>query len=71
MDFDDTGTQLDIIDMKHRGDPEACCGAMFQHWLKGNGITPCSWRTLIELLDDLDEEVLAQEIETTVPNYAK
>ena len=71
MDFDDTGTQLDIIDIKHRGDPEACCEAMFQHWLKGNGITPCSWRTLIGLLEDLDQEVLAQEIETTVPNYAK
>ena len=66
MDFDESGTQLDIIDTKHRGDPEACCEAMFQHWLKGNGITPCSWRTLIELLDDLDKEVLAQEIEVAV-----
>ena len=50
MDFDDTGTQLDIIYMKYRGDPEECCEAMFQHWLKGNGVTPCSWRTLIENL---------------------
>ena len=71
MDFDESGTQLDIIDTKHRGDPEACCEAMFQHWLKGNGITPCSWRTLIELLDDLDEEVLAQEIEAAVLSSTK
>ena len=66
MNFDDDGTWLDIIDMKHRSDPEACCEAMFQHWLKWNGVTPCSWCMLIELLDDLDQEVLAQEIETTV-----
>ena len=71
MDFDKSGTQLDIIDTKHRGDPEACCEAMFQHWLKGNGISPCSWRTLIELLDDLDEDVLAQEIEAAVLSSIK
>lgn len=66
MDFDESGTQLEIFDIKYRGDPEACCEAMFQHWLKGNGVTPCSWRTLIELIDDLDQEVLAQDIETAV-----
>ena len=71
MDFDESGTQLDIIDAKHRGDPEACCEAVFRHWLKGNGLTPCSWRTLIELLDDFDEEVLAQEIEAALLSSAK
>ena len=71
MDFDDSGTQLDIIDTKHRGDPEACCEAMFQHWLKGNGVKPCSWRKLIELIDDCDQEVLAQDIQSALSALAK
>ena len=63
LDFDEAGAQLDIIDSKHRGDPEACCQAMFQYWVKGNGVTPCSWNTLIELLDDCDQQALAKEIQ--------
>ena len=70
MDFDDSGTQLDIIDTKHHGDPEACCEAMFQHWLKGNGVKPCSWRKLIELIDDCDQEVLAQDIQSALSALA-
>ena len=60
--FDDEGTQVATIDQKHRGDPVACCQAMFQHWLSGNGCKPLSWRTLIELLEDSDQEVLAGEV---------
>ena len=63
LDFDESGTQLDIIKKKHPSDPEACCRVMFQHWLKGNGVRPSSWRTLIELLEDCAQQVLAQEIQ--------
>jgi hypothetical protein len=63
LDFDEAGSQLDIIDSKHRGDPEACCQAIFQHWLKGNGVRPCSWNKLVELLDDCDQQALAEEIQ--------
>ena len=65
LDFDESGSKLALIKADH-STSEACCRAMFQHWLNGNGITPYSWRTLIGLLDDLDEEVLAQEIEDVV-----
>ena len=40
LEFDDSGTQLSIIEEKHDGAPEPCCRAMFQHWLKGNGVKP-------------------------------
>ena len=66
LDFDECGAQLDIIEVKHRGDPEGCCRAMFQYWMKGNGVRPCSWRTLIELLKDCDQEELAAEIEAAL-----
>ena len=63
LDFDESGTQLDIIDSKYHSDPEACCQAMFQYWVKGNGVRPCSWNTLIELLEDCDQQGLAKDIQ--------
>ena len=63
LDFDDAGTQLDIIEKAHPLDPVACCQAMFQHWVKGNGVRPCSWNTLIELLEDCKQRALAKEIQ--------
>lgn len=64
FDFDDSGTELEIIAEKHHSDPKACCTAMFQCWLKGNGRTLCTWRMLVELIKDADQETLADEIET-------
>ena len=65
LEFDAFGAKLDAIKTKNLGDPEACCREMFQHWLKGNGVRPCSWRKLIELLEDYDFEVLAQQVRGT------
>ena len=65
LDFDDSGSWLSAIEKDHHGDPEACCRAMFQHWIKGYGL-PCTWRTLIGLLRDLDREVLAEEIKSAL-----
>ena len=62
LNFDDSGTKLDIIEAEYRGKPTACCRAVFQHWIQGNGVTPCSWRTLIGLLDRLGDVTLAKEI---------
>ena len=62
MEFDEFGAKLDVIKTKNNNDPDACCREMFQHWLKGGGIRPCSWRKLIELLEDCDFEVLAEQV---------
>ena len=62
LEFDEFGAKLDAIKTKNLGDPEACCREMFQHWLKGSGVRPCSWRKLIELLEDCDFEVLAGQV---------
>ena len=66
LDFDDNGSKLALIKAEYPANPVACCRAVFQHWLSGNGLTPCSWRTLIDLLDDLDEVVLAQDIQSAL-----
>ena len=62
MEFDEFGSKLDTIKIKNLGDPEECCREMFQLWLKGSGVRPCSWRKLIELLEDCDFEVLAGQV---------
>ena len=62
LDFDKAGTELDSIEKAHPTD-KARCKAMFQHWLKGNGVRPCSWRKLIQLLEDCDQDLLAEEIQ--------
>ena len=62
LDFDESGKKLEFIETKNHCIPEECCREMFQHWLKGNGVRPCSWRTLIELLEDCDFEMLAEEL---------
>ena len=51
MKFDDTGAEIQSIEQQYRGVPKDCCRAMFQHWLSGNGVRPCSWGTLIEQLE--------------------
>ena len=63
LEFDIRGAKLELIKTAHPNDPVACCRAMFQHWLEGNGVKPCSWRKLIEVLEDCDLEVLAEEVE--------
>lgn len=69
MEFDEFGTKLDAIKAKHSNDPESCCREMFQHWLRGNGIRPCSWRKLIELLQDCDFEHLADQVKSVFTSW--
>lgn len=69
LEFDESGTKLEVIKATHPVDPEACCRSMFQHWLKGNGVKPCSWRKLIELLEDSNFESFAKEVESTVNTF--
>ena len=71
LEFDESGSKLSLIEAEHPTDPVGCCRAMFQHWLNGNGVTPCSWGKFIELLKDLDQEVLAQEIQNALSASTK
>ena len=66
LNFDKSGTQLEIIKAEYRSEPVPCCRAMFQYWLNGNGRGPHSWRTLIKLLVDSDQEILAREVQCTL-----
>jgi len=62
LNFDRVGNQLDIIEREKLKDPVACCEAMFQHWLNGNGVKPTTWNKLIDILTDCQHVVLAQQV---------
>jgi hypothetical protein len=62
LDFDATGQQLDAIETCYKNDPLSCCQAMFQHWLKGNGVEQ-TWGMLIGILKDCDQGPLADSVE--------
>ena len=64
MEFDADGMKLDEISKKFCGDDEKCCRAVFQKWIKGDGIRPCSWRKLIELLENCKFEELASDLQS-------
>ena len=66
LDFDKSGKKLKEIEDKYPSDPKACCRSMFQHWIDGNGVQPCSWRKLIEVLDDCEFDELAAEVQSAV-----
>ena len=62
LNFDSNGAKLRDIEHEYPNDPESCCREVLQHWLVGNGVEPCSWRKLVEIIDDSDQEILAEEI---------
>ena len=66
LDFDADGRTLDLIEAEQKmNGPVACCRAMFQHWLAGNGVH-ATWDTLIELLQDAEQSHLAQQIKAVL-----
>ena len=64
LDFDPTGTKLEEIQANKGGEGVgACCRAMFQFWLEGNGVKPVSWATLLTVLRDSNFPTLADQVE--------
>ena len=67
LEFDDA--KLMDIEESYPNDPQICCHAVFQHWLNGDGVRPCSWRKLIEIIDNIDQKMFAKEIKAVLPYY--
>ena len=65
LEFDDYGATLNNIEQEYE-DPSLCCREMFQYWIGGGGVRPCSWEKLIELIDDCGEVVMAQDIKNAL-----
>ena len=59
---DSTGERVDALANEHRNDSESITVAILAEWIAGRGRHPVSWRTLIEVLNDIGHRVLAREI---------
>jgi len=69
LNFDRVGNQLDIIERQKSNNPVACCEAMFQHWLNGNGVKPITWNKLIDILKDCECITLAEQVQRALMEF--
>ena len=60
---DDTGARTCSIANKHRDDAEQINMEVLQQWVNGRGKRPITWKTLTEVLHDIELNTLAREIE--------
>ena len=60
---DDGAITNQIIEEYHSNGPRIV-GKIFQRWLQGQGKHPVTWRTLIEVLRNIELSVLAMDIES-------
>ena len=60
---DDTGTRIQALTHKHMKDAEQINMEVLQQWLAGRGKHPITWKTLSEILQDIELNTLAREIE--------
>ena len=67
LDFEPNETTMQIIDRKHRSDPEACCREMMQLWLIGMGRQPATLELLVKILTDCNLMALAQQVKEAIP----
>lgn len=63
---DSTGVRIDAIQDESRGKSEAINRAILKEWIRGKGMGPSTWTTLIKVLHDCKLDMLAREIEKSV-----
>ena len=61
---DDDGSITKQISDEYHSKRQRIVGEIFHRWLKGEGRHPVSWRTLIEVLRNIELSVLAMDIES-------
>ena len=60
---DDTGAWIHSLAHKHMKDAEQINMEVLRHWITGRGKHPVTWRTLTQVLHDIELRTLAGEIE--------
>ncbi|CAI7991484.1 hypothetical protein GBAR_LOCUS761 [Geodia barretti] len=63
---DDTGEETDIIITRCRDDIEAINTEIAMKWLQGIGRSPCTWDTLVTVLEDIGLKGLASKIRSNL-----
>jgi len=60
---DPNGARVRSMEHEHRGNAERINEEILQEWISGKGKMPVNWKTLIEVLQDVELSILASEIE--------
>ena len=60
---DRTGERVNAISLRHMNNAEKVNVTILEEWIAGRGKYPVTWKTLTEILKDLELNVLAGEIE--------
>ena len=63
---DDTGDRTKQIIAKHKDNWEAINIEIVSTWLQGNGRLPCTWDTLVSVLEEIELKGLAYKIRTNL-----
>ena len=59
---DDNGDRTEAIVREHRDSAEDINRNIFRLWVKGKGLKPVSWATLVDVLQDMGLYILARDI---------
>ena len=51
---DKTGAIIEELEIMHRGNAEEINKAILMQWLRGNGVKPVTWSTLVDVLKKLE-----------------
>jgi len=62
---DGTGSRVNSLVHKHQSDAEQINSEILQQWIAGKGKHPVTWKTLVEVLCDINN-ALAVEIEAVI-----
>ena len=60
---DPNGTRLRSIIQKYMGDSEQISTEILKTWIDGEGKKPVTWKTLVQVLRDIDLHTLPKKIE--------
>ena len=59
---DSTGARIRSMEQKHSNSPEEINVNILEQWIEGTGRKPVTWRTLVEVLYDVQLNTLADDI---------
>ena len=63
---DEEGEKVKAIEKEQRGEAVSINREIFREWLRRRGATPVSWRTLVNVLNDVGLKTLATDITNTL-----
>ena len=63
---DESGGKVQAIVKEHMGEAKSINREIFREWLRSGGASPVSWRTLIDVLNDIGLKPLAKDITNTL-----